>query len=195
MASDDDYHAVGTDPKYFDTSTPAGRGRLGETEVQIALLGAAGSAAKEADAFELFLGISLKRRFVTDFAEWHLAYGELQRECDILLVGNAASVSGWDAARARERIATATRIPTGTWDAWMRKYVLLTFSTMPTEQGEWAANATRTILSGQSPADIAITRNHKAKIYRNMAIAKELNIIFPMKFLRRSLAVEQDAAE
>ena len=150
------------------------------------------SAVKEADAFERFLGISIRRHLVSDFDEWHSAYMELQQECEVLLVGNAASIRGWDSVRAKEYIGTETLIPTGTWDAWMREYVLLTFSTVPAEHGEWAANAVRSILSGQSPADIPVTQNHKAKIYRNMAIAKDLDIIFPMEFMRRSMAVLQD---
>ena len=153
------------------------------------------SAVKEADAFEKFLGISLKRRLVADFEEWLTGYRELQQDCDILLVGNSASVQGWDADRARQLVATATQIPTGTWDAWMREYTMVTFSTVPEEQGVWAANSARAILAGQSPAEIAVTMNHKARIYRNMAIAKQLEIIFPMEFIRRSLVVEQDLSE
>lgn len=153
------------------------------------------SAVKEADAFEKFLGISLQRRLVNDFGEWLKAYHQLQQDCDILLVGNTASIKGWDAARAKQLVATATRIPTGTWDAWMRAYALVTFSTVPEEQGAWAANAARAILDGQPPAEIAVTQNRKAKIYRNMAIAKQLGIVFPMEFIRRSLAVEQDVSE
>jgi ABC-type uncharacterized transport system substrate-binding protein len=153
------------------------------------------SAIKEADAFENFLGISLHRRLVDNFEEWIVAYREMQQDCDILLVGNSASVHGWDIARAKELVATATRIPSGTWDAWMQEYALVTFSTVPAEQGAWVGEATRAILAGQAPADIAVTRNRKTKIYRNMAIAKQLKIVFPMDFIRRSLAVEQDLPE
>jgi ABC-type uncharacterized transport system substrate-binding protein len=153
------------------------------------------SAVKEAEAFETFLGISLHRRLVNNFEEWITAYRAMQQDCDILLVGNSASIRGWDHTRAKELVATATRIPSGTWDAWMQEYALLTFSTIPAEQGAWVAEAARTILTGQSPANIAVTQNHKTKIYRNMVIAKQLKIIFPMEFIRRSLAVEQGVHE
>jgi ABC-type uncharacterized transport system substrate-binding protein len=153
------------------------------------------SAVKEADAFETFLGISLQRRLVNNFEEWVSAYRSMQQDCDILLVGNSASIRGWDHTRAMELVATATRIPSGTWDAWMQKYALVTFSTIPAEQGAWVAEAARAILRGESPANIPVTRNQKAKIYRNMAIAKQLQIVFPMEFIRRSLAVEQGLQE
>ncbi len=61
MASDDDYHAVNVDPKYFDKSTPPGRCRIGDTEVQIASLGAATTAAKEAAEHQR-LGTALQDR-------------------------------------------------------------------------------------------------------------------------------------
>lgn len=149
------------------------------------------SAIKEADAFEKFLGLSLQRRLVANFEEWLTAYRELQQSCDILLIGNSASIDGWDALRAKQLVATVTQIPTGTWDAWMREYALVTFSTVPEEQGAWAANAARTVLSGKPLVDIPVSRNQKARIYRNMAIAKQLNIVFPMEFIRRSLTVEK----
>jgi len=149
------------------------------------------SAIKEASAFENFLGISLQSRFVANFEEWLIAYRELQQTSDILLIGNPASIDGWDPLMAKQLVATATKIPTGTWDAWMRDYALVTFSTVPEEQGVWVAEAARTILAGKPLLEISVSRNQKAKIYRNMAIAKQLNIIFPMEFIRRSWAVEQ----
>lgn len=149
------------------------------------------SAIKEADAFENFTGISLQRRLVTDFEEWLIAYRELQQDCDILLVGNSASIRGWDAIKAKQFVETETRIPSGTWDAWMRDYALVTFSTLPEEQGAWAAETARTVLAGKPLVEITVAQNQKAKIYRNMAIAKQLNVVFSMEFIRRSWAVEQ----
>lgn len=63
MASDDDYHAVGADPKLFDATTPRGRCRLGDAEVQIALVGNDGSTAAEA-ALHARLGNALESRTV-----------------------------------------------------------------------------------------------------------------------------------
>ena len=149
------------------------------------------SAVKEADAFEKFLDIKLNKVLVKNFTEWQKSYLQLQQECDILLLGNFVSINDWDDKKARQLIKEETRIPTGTWDAWLREYVLLTFSTVPHEQGAWMAGAIRGILSGHSPAEFGTVLNHKATVYRNMAIAKQLKIVFPMEFIRRSWAVEQ----
>ncbi|MEJ2200292.1 MAG: ABC transporter substrate binding protein, partial [Desulfuromonadaceae bacterium] len=153
------------------------------------------SASKEFDAIENFLGISLQCRLVVDFAEWLRSYEELQRNCDVLLLGNPVSIRDWDAARAREVIAERTRIPTGAWDAWMREYALVTFATDPAEQGIWAAAAAKAILAGRSPAEIPVVRNRKAKIFRNMAMAKQLGVVFPMEFIRQSWAVERNISK
>jgi ABC-type uncharacterized transport system substrate-binding protein len=159
------------------------------------LKGADFSTNKEADAFERHFGLSLKRLFVSDFTEWSQAYRQAQQDCSMLLVGNPVSIEGWDDAAARALTEVETLVPTGAWDDWMQGYVLLTFSTVPDEQGEWAATAAREILAGESPAEIEVTRNRKAKIYRNMAMAKQLGIVFPMEFIRRSLAVEQGVSQ
>ena len=63
LASDDDYHAVNVDPKYFDNDTPAGRCRMGDTEIQVAVLGAATSTAMEAEEYKR-LGEALSGRTV-----------------------------------------------------------------------------------------------------------------------------------
>ncbi|MDT8442297.1 MAG: ABC transporter substrate binding protein [Desulfuromonadales bacterium] len=149
------------------------------------------SAVIEADAIEAFLGIPLQRRLVRDFNEWQSAYRQLQQESDILLIGNYVSVPDWNDMRARQLISEETRIPSGAWDAWMQEYALLTFSTVPDEQGEWVAETVLSILSGKPPVTISQVRNQKATIYRNMLLAKQLGIVFPMELLRRSWAVDQ----
>ncbi len=53
MASDDDYHAVNVDPKWFDSTTPPGRGRLGDREIQVAIVGGDRSTAAEAAKLRL----------------------------------------------------------------------------------------------------------------------------------------------
>ena len=61
MASDDDYHAVGASPGWFDRSSPGGRCRFGDVEVQTAILGPSAASADEAGQFER-LGHALSRR-------------------------------------------------------------------------------------------------------------------------------------
>jgi hypothetical protein len=64
-----------------------------------------------------------------------------QNTSDMILVGNAASIDGWEADTARALIGqSTTTVPTGNGDAWMAPFALITFATKPEEQGTWAAN-------------------------------------------------------
>ena len=51
LANDDEYLALGADAGWFDSDTPAGRGRLGGTEIQVAVLGGNSATAIEAATF------------------------------------------------------------------------------------------------------------------------------------------------
>ena len=144
------------------------------------------SARKEAEFFEKRFEISLGKRFVTNFAGWKQEYLALQQQADMLLLGNNASIKGWNAAEAESFILANTRIPTGNWDAWMAPFCLVTFANSPEEQGEWAASTALNILSGTSPADIPIATNKQAKIFLNMKLARILGIKFPIDLLERA---------
>ncbi len=147
------------------------------------------SARKEAYFYEARFHIRLDKRFVRNFTEWKAAYAALQKDTDMILVGNAAAIPDWDPAAAIVFVETTTEVPTGNWDEWMKAFTLVTYATIPSEQGRWAAQTALDILSGKSPADIPVVTNKKAKIFRNMRLAKKLNIIFPMSFIRRSQSV------
>lgn len=144
------------------------------------------SARKESRFFEQRFDIKMNKRFVMNFKEWKREYLQLQEEAHIILVGNAASISGWNKEEAKSFVEKFTTVPTGNWDEWMKDYALVTFATVPSEQGEWAARTALEILDGKSLQEIPIVANKKAKILRNMRLAKKLNVVFPMKFIRRS---------
>ena len=144
------------------------------------------SARKEAVFYEKRFNIKIDKRFVKTYAEWERAYVDLQKGTDMILVGNTESIPDWNPEAARQFVEANTAVPSGNWDKWMKDYALVTFATVPAEQGQWAAGAALRILDGTSPGDIAVVTNKKAEIYRNMRIAKELNIIFPIEFIRRS---------
>lgn len=148
------------------------------------------SARKEADFFEKRFKIELDRRFVKDFAEWKDQYLLLQDESDMILVGNYASIKGWNDDEAKRFIHDHTKIPTGNWDAWMAPFCLVTFANNPHEQGEWAARTALRILNGEKPGNIPIAFNQKAKIVLNMPLAKKMDILFPMELIEQSTFVE-----
>lgn len=144
------------------------------------------SARKEADFFEKRFNIQLDRRFVADFAAWKKQYLALQQDVDMILIGNSASVKGWNPEEAKSFVLEATEVPTGNWDAWMAPYALLTFANKPEEQGEWAARTALRILAGTSPESIPLATNQKARVYLNMQLAKKLAIKFPIELIERA---------
>lgn len=144
------------------------------------------SARKEADFFEKRFDIRLDKRFVADFSSWKEQYLALQKDVDMILLGNSASVSGWQPEEAKDFILTTTEVPTGNWDAWMAPYCLLTFANKPEEQGEWAAHTALQILAGTLPESIPLATNQKARIYLNMGLAKKLAIKFPIELIERA---------
>lgn len=144
------------------------------------------SARKEAIFYEKRFNINITKRFVKKYSEWQRAYLDLQEQTDMILVGNSVSIPDWDAMAAKRFVEANTRVPTGNWDKWMKDYALVTFATVPSEQGRWAAKAALKILDGTTPGNIPVMINKKAEIYRNMRIAKKLNIVFPIEFIRRS---------
>lgn len=147
------------------------------------------SARVEAEAFTRNFGLSLDTRLVKSFDDWCQEYVKLQQESDLLLLGNPVSIPDWNAEEARQLIMKNTRIPSGSWDAWMNRYSLATFATSPEEQGSWAANTTLRILQGTPVADIPQVRNRQAKIYLNMPLAKRLDIRFPMTLIENAVLV------
>ena len=144
------------------------------------------SARIEASYFEKRCHTSIDKRFVTNFDEWREQYLTLQTEADMILIGNSASVKGWDNAEALQFVMDNTQIPTGNWDSWMAPFSLVTFANQAEEQGEWAAKTALKILGGTPPSEIPVTTNKKAAIYLNMKLAKSLGIKFPIELIERA---------
>jgi ABC-type uncharacterized transport system substrate-binding protein len=146
------------------------------------------SARKEARFYEKRFNITIDKRFVKRFSQWEGAYLDLQEKSDMILIGNSESIPDWDPVAAKQIVETKTRVPTGNWDKWMKDFALVTYATVPAEQGKWAARTALKILDGAIPGDIPVVTNKKAEIYRNMRIAKQLQIVFPIEFIRRSIS-------
>ncbi len=150
------------------------------------------SARKEAEFFEKRFGIKLINRFVKNFSEWQRQYTLLQDEADIIFIGNPASIPDWDDNKALIFIHEITKVPTGSWDESMKKFNMVTFATVPKEQGQWAANTALNILNGISPSDIPMVTNKVARVYLNMTLAKKLGIIFPVELIDRAILLEAE---
>jgi ABC-type uncharacterized transport system substrate-binding protein len=153
-----------------------------------ALRGDTLSNRKEQKHFENQLGVSMETRYANDLSEWKVKYQELQQEVDMLVLGSLRALDTQNAPMddIAQFILHTTTVPTAAYDEFMQSIALVTLSTIPEEQGQWAAEQALNILDGVSPTDIPIVQNRKAKRILNMRIAKLLGIMFPLDILESS---------
>lgn len=131
-------------------------------------------------------------RLVDDYAGWKDAFVAMQDEVDMLLIKqNITGLPEWDLEDAVTFTAEATRIPTGTPTEPVMRCVLAAFIKNPTEQGAWAAHATRRILDGTAPADIEPGVNKESRVFLNMTLACKLGVRFPMELIERASFLEE----
>lgn len=143
---------------------------------------------KEQAHFEAHTGLPMTVRYVGNLTQWKTEYRKLQGEVDMLVLGSlraldTENVSIRDISRF---VHDVTTIASGAYDEFMQAVALVTLSTIPEEQGKWAAEQALNILGGVSPLDIPIVQNRKAKRILNMRLAKKLRITFPLDLLETS---------
>ncbi len=129
--------------------------------------------------------------FVKSFDDWKKAFIDLQSRVDMLIVYNYAGIQGWNEGEAKKFVREQTKIPTGCVHEFMAEYTLISYAKIAEEQGEWSAGAALQILSGKSPKDIPVVTNQKGQLYANLAIAKKLNVTFPLATLKAAKVIKE----
>ena len=139
---------------------------------------------KEADQIVKKFNLQLTSKFINTFEEWKASFTELQTQVDMLLIINNAGITGWNDAEAKKFVLENTKVPTGTSHDHVTPFVLIGYTKLASEQGEWAAKAAEQILQGKSPKDIPVTHNEKGQLYLNMSIAGKMGVQFPLEMLK-----------
>lgn len=124
--------------------------------------------------------------------EFEKTYIQAQQEVDILLFTNYAGISGWNADEAEQFVLKHTRIPTGSDNAFMGRFVACTLSKSPEEQGHYAATTALKILQGQSPDTFPITTNKENSLLVNLKLSRKVGITFPLSMLKRAQIVDNN---
>jgi ABC-type uncharacterized transport system substrate-binding protein len=133
------------------------------------------TAHKEQNNIEKTFGMKFAEvRYANTMAEWQAQYRELQGKVDILLVGNSAGTEGWDDDAAARFVEQYSKIPSGGIHGHMSRFVLIGYTKLAEEQGEWAAKTALRILDGTSPSAIPIARNTQGRLVINARIAEGL---------------------
>jgi ABC-type uncharacterized transport system substrate-binding protein len=153
-----------------------------------ALRGDTLSNRKEQEHFEKHLNLTMDTRYVMNFQEWKKEFLKLQDETDMLILGSLGALNLENASMKEVEafVSENIKVPTAAYDSFMNRISLLTLSTIPEEQGEWAAEKALEILNGTPPGAIPIVTNKKAKIFLNMKLARKLGIKFPMELIEIS---------
>ena len=125
---------------------------------------------------------------VQNYGEWKKEFILLQDESDILLTTYPSAMPDWDGDEKEltDFMIENTRIPTGGWDIPMTDKILLSIVNSGKEHGEWAARTALEIARGKSPSQIPVTKNIRGAYFLNMALAKKLNILFPVELIETS---------
>jgi ABC-type uncharacterized transport system substrate-binding protein len=143
---------------------------------------------KEQKHFEKHLGVSMNSRYVTNLTQWKAQFQRMQEEVDMLVLGSIRALDNQSVPieEVAKFVLKNTKVPTAAYDEFMKHISLVTVSTVPQEQGQWAAQQAINIIEGVLPAEIPIVQNIKAKRFLNMKIARRLGIKFPISLLQSS---------
>ena len=127
-----------------------------------------------------------KTYMVQTYEEWKQQYLHLQKEVDMLILGNHNGLKGWDSSDVVAFVRTNTRIPSGSLSPGRMRFSLLGYLRLPEEQGNWAATAALKILHGIKPSTIPLVRNRKGHVVINHHLSEKLSITFPAALFKRA---------
>jgi ABC-type uncharacterized transport system substrate-binding protein len=121
----------------------------------------------------LFQEAGLEARFVLakDYETWKTEFLRANQEYDVIFIPTNGAIAGWDNEDARAFVRQAIRKPVVTCDDFMMPFAVYGLTKVAREQGEWAAETALSILAGQEPSAIPVTRNARTKAYINPGLA------------------------
>lgn len=125
-------------------------------------------------------------KYVKTLGAWNEAYAKMQREVDLVIIGNNAGIMDWNQDQAVAFAVANTRIPTGSVYDWMMPYVMLGIVKVAEEQGIWAAKSALEILKGKKPTDIPIAQNKQGRTMLNVKLATAAGVVFKPALLKNA---------
>jgi ABC-type uncharacterized transport system substrate-binding protein len=133
---------------------------------------------EEASMLQEKFNLKLDAKFVKTFEQWKAAYMDAQDNGDMLIFINYAGITDWHDAAAKQFVQDNTKIPSGSFHAFVAPFVLVTYAKLGSEQGSYAAATALKILDGASPKDFPIVGNATGKFYINSTLAQKLGVSF-----------------
>lgn len=124
------------------------------------------------------VGIRLDVETVATMADFKRKFIAAQ-QADFIILFNNAGILDWDDTQAMQIITQHADKLTVTLLEWMTPFVMLGLTTVPEEQGEYAANAALSILAGMQPGDIPVVTNRQWNTYVNESLLQKAGITLP----------------
>ena len=145
---------------------------------------------KDAESYAEVISLRFDQFYVKDFEAWKSQYVQIQNTYDILLIGNNASVAGWNNEEAVNIVMSQTKIPTGCDLDFMTPFAFLGYTKVAQEQGRWAAEAAlKILLFGTPVSEIPIAQNKDGNLIVNLKVAKAIGVNVPKSFIRKASRV------
>ncbi|MCM8535028.1 MAG: hypothetical protein NE334_03745 [Lentisphaeraceae bacterium] len=148
------------------------------------------SERKILTSFQQKLQEDIKIWPVETFEELQSKFKKAQEECDILLLGELASIEGFSNNGMKELVESNTIVPTLTDSPLMVDYAMMCLPKQAEEHGSWSAKTAKRILNGESPESIPIAENKNAIFHINKTIYTKLGINLPQTLMDKAVITE-----
>jgi ABC-type uncharacterized transport system substrate-binding protein len=133
------------------------------------------------------LGLNFaEEKLVKTTAEWKDAFAKMQSETDMVLLGNVAGIVDWNEVDATAFAAANSKVITGGTYDFLMPFVMLGFTKVAEEQGQWAGKTALEVLKGKPAGSIAIAANKQAKILINPKLGAKAGIVFKADLVRNA---------
>lgn len=149
------------------------------------------SSRKDAENYKSKLGIELTPVYASSFSEWKQMYSDMQKQVDILILGNTVGINDFNKKDAITHALSNAKIPSGAVQPGPMEYALVGYLKVAEEQGNWAAESALKILRGTSPSDIPIVRNKEGQVVINLKMAEASGIEVPFSLIESASKVIQ----
>lgn len=123
-------------------------------------------------------GIKLESLQSKNFDEWKETFIKAQ-DYDFVIMGNFSGITDWDMEAAESHVIVNTRKFSLTSHDWMMPLSALGYTTLPEEQGEWAAESALAILAGTKPSTIPIVTNRRWDTWVNKQLLEASGVNVP----------------
>lgn len=123
---------------------------------------------------------------VADADAWLAAFKRAQ-DYDLVILGQATGLIGWDRERILNAVRSSTRTLTVANGPSMVSFVAIAFKQVAQEQGEWAGQAALQILGGARAGGIPIVTNRRREVWVNLPLAEAAGLALPQSLVSKAM--------